>query len=69
MASLTMQTLGTDVPVWNSSGSNFLVHDSTLGASLAAAFKPATSAGFIYSKVRSALPGAKPEPSLEPEYV
>ncbi|KAF1365841.1 arad-like aldolase/epimerase [Lizonia empirigonia] len=59
--------LGTNVPVWNSSGSDFLVRDSTLGASLAASFKPATSAGFIYSKVRSALPGAKPEASLEPD--
>ncbi|KAF3051677.1 hypothetical protein E8E11_010682 [Didymella keratinophila] len=60
--------LGTDVPVWSSSGSDFLVRDSNLGASLAATFKPATSAGFIYSKVRSALPGAKPEPSLEPDH-
>lgn len=60
-------TAGTNVPVWNSSGSDFLVRDSTLGASLAASFKPATSAGFIYSKVRSALPGAKPEASLEPD--
>ena len=33
-----------------------LVRDAQLGASLAAAFKPATSAGFLYSKVRSALP-------------
>jgi Class II Aldolase and Adducin N-terminal domain len=33
-----------------------LVRDTKLGHSLAAAFKPATSTGFIYSKVRSALP-------------
>jgi len=42
-----------------------------LGASLAAAFKPATSAGFLYSKVRSALPsqiaGANTDPSKEPD--
>jgi hypothetical protein len=63
-----MSTAGTNVPVWSSSGSDFLVRDSTLGASLAASFKPATSAGFIYSKVRSALPGAKPEASLEPDH-
>jgi hypothetical protein len=56
------------VPVWNNSNSDYLVRDSTLGASLAATFKPATSAGFIYSKVRSALPGAKPEASLEPDH-
>jgi hypothetical protein len=55
--------------VWDSAGSDFLVRDSNLGASLAATFKPATSAGFIYSKMKSALPGAKAEPSLEPEYV
>ncbi|KAJ4990421.1 hypothetical protein SVAN01_04083 [Stagonosporopsis vannaccii] len=59
---------GTSVPIWTSSGSDLLVRDSNLGASLAASFKPATSAGFIYSKVRSALPGAKPEPSLEPDH-
>lgn len=61
--------IGTDVPIWNSAGSDFLVRDSNLGASLAATFKPATSAGFIYSKMKSALPGTKAEPSLEPEYV
>ena len=57
------------MPVWDSAGSDFLVRDSTLGASLAATFKPATSANFIYSKMKSALPGAKAEPSMEPEYV
>lgn len=67
-ARLTTLTVGTNVPVWNSSGSDFLVRDSALGASLAASFKPATSAGFIYSKVRSALPGARPEASLEPDH-
>ena len=48
------------------------MRDSTLGASLAATFKPATSAGFIYSKVRSALPsqlgGASADPKLEPDH-
>lgn len=57
------------MPVWYSAGPDSLVRDSNLGASLAATFKPATSAGFIYSKMKSALPGAKAEPSLEPEYV
>ncbi|KAF2192212.1 hypothetical protein K469DRAFT_620246 [Zopfia rhizophila CBS 207.26] len=71
--------LGNTVPVWDisshySSGSNhdLLVRDTKLGASLSVAFKPATSAGFIYSKVRSALPsqigGATPEPSHEPDH-
>ncbi|KAJ4286095.1 hypothetical protein N0V90_013444 [Kalmusia sp. IMI 367209] len=69
--------LGSQVPVWNiashyPSGSkhDLLVRDSQLGASLSAAFKPATSAGFIYSKVRSALPsqiGGSSEPSKEPD--
>ncbi|PSN70406.1 hypothetical protein BS50DRAFT_571643 [Corynespora cassiicola Philippines] len=71
--------LGSNTPVWDASGHypsgskhDLLVHDSTLGASLSAAFKPATSAGFIYSKMRSALPsqigGAAPEPSQEPDH-
>ncbi len=63
-----MSLAGTTVPVWSSSGSTLLVSDSTLGASLAATFKPATSAGFIYSKVRSALPGASSEASVEPDH-
>ncbi|KAF2856599.1 hypothetical protein T440DRAFT_383478 [Plenodomus tracheiphilus IPT5] len=71
--------LGTNVPVWDASGHypsgskhDLLVRDATLGASLAATFKPATSTGFIYSKVRSALPtqlgGATSEPKLEPDH-
>ncbi|KAK1911078.1 hypothetical protein P3342_011680 [Pyrenophora teres f. teres] len=71
--------LGTNVPVWDASshypsGSkhDLLIRDNTLGASLAAAFKPATSTGFIYSKVRSALPtqlgGASSEPKMEPDH-
>lgn len=70
--------LGSNVPVWDiashyPSGAkhDLLVRDSQLGASLAAAFKPATSAGFIYSKVRSALPsqiGGSQEPDKEPNY-
>ncbi|KNG44288.1 arad-like aldolase/epimerase [Stemphylium lycopersici] len=71
--------LGTNVPVWDASSSypsgskhDLLVRDSTLGASLAASFKPATSTGFIYSKVRSALPsqlgGASSEPKMEPDH-
>jgi hypothetical protein len=70
---------GKDVPVWDASGHypssnkhDFLVVNSTLGASLAATFKPATSAGFIFSKVRSALPtqvgGAHGEQPLEPDH-
>lgn len=68
--------LGSSVPVWDinshyATGSkhDLLVRDTSLGASLAAAFKPATSAGFIYSKVRSALPsqiGGSQEPDKEP---
>jgi hypothetical protein len=71
--------VGKDVPVWDASGHypsgnkhDFLVRNSTLGASLAAAFKPATSAGFIFSKVRSALPsqvgGASGEEPLQPDH-
>jgi hypothetical protein len=71
--------IGKDVPVWDASkhypsGSkhDFLVRDSTLGASLASTFKPATSAGFIFSKVRSALPsqvgGSQGEQPLEPDH-
>jgi len=70
---------GKDVPVWDASGHypsgskhDLLVRDSTLGASLAATFKPATSTGFIFSKVRSALPsqigGAQGEQPLEPDH-
>jgi hypothetical protein len=70
---------GKDVPVWDasshypsSSKHDFLVRDSTLGASLASTFKPATSAGFIFSKVRSALPsqvgGSQGEEPLEPDH-
>ena len=71
--------LGSKVPLWDASshypsGSkhSLLINNTTLAASLAAAFKPATSTGFIYSKVRSALPpqlgGAIQEPPLEPDY-
>ncbi|KAF1975580.1 arad-like aldolase/epimerase [Bimuria novae-zelandiae CBS 107.79] len=70
--------LGSSVPVWDASshyasGSkhDLLVRDSQLGASLSAAFKPATSTGFIYSKFRSALPaqiGGSQEPDKEPNY-
>ncbi|KAF2501439.1 hypothetical protein BU16DRAFT_199879 [Lophium mytilinum] len=67
--------LGSNVPVWDisshySSGSkhDLLVRDTSLGASLSATFKPATSAGFIYSKMRSALPGAAAEPDHEPDH-
>lgn len=73
-----MYCSGSNVPVWDisshyPSGSkhDLLVRDSSLGASLSAAFKPATSAGFIYSKVRSALPsqiGGSQEPDKEPNY-
>lgn len=48
------------------------MRDSLLGASLASTFKPATSAGFIFSKVRSALPsqvgGSQGEEKLEPDH-
>jgi hypothetical protein len=71
--------IGNNVPVWDAashylSGSkhDLLVRDKTLGASLSAAFKPATSVGFLYSKVRSALPtqigGAPPDPAKEPDH-
>ncbi|KAF2752191.1 arad-like aldolase/epimerase [Sporormia fimetaria CBS 119925] len=71
--------LGGNIPVWDASAhapsgskQHLLVTDAKLGASLAAAFKPATSAGFIYSKVRSALPaqlaGNPPDPSREPDH-
>ncbi|KAF2264362.1 hypothetical protein CC78DRAFT_560350 [Lojkania enalia] len=71
--------LGNNVPVWDiaqhyPSGSkhDLLVRNTTLGASLSAAFKPTTSTGFIYSKVRSALPtqiaGTPPDPSRDPDY-
>ncbi|ORY10675.1 class II aldolase and Adducin N-terminal domain-domain-containing protein [Clohesyomyces aquaticus] len=70
--------LGSSVPVWDisshyPSGSkhDLLVRDTTLGASLSASFKPATSAGFLYSKMRSALPsqiGGTAEPDHEPEH-
>ncbi|CAI6335971.1 unnamed protein product [Periconia digitata] len=70
--------LGTTVPIWNissaySSGSlqDVLVRDVPLGASFASTFKPATSTGFIYSKVRSALPsqiGGSQEPDNKPNH-
>jgi hypothetical protein len=52
------------VPVWdinsvyssNDKQHDLLVRNVTHGQSLAAEFKPATSSGFIYSKLRSALP-------------
>lgn len=50
---------------------DLLVRSSQLGASLSAAFKPATSAAFITSKLRSALPsqiGGSQEPSKEPNH-
>lgn len=67
------------MPVWDASshypsGSkhDLLIRNSTLGASLSASFKPATSAGFIYSKVRAALPaqigGHPPDPAKEPDH-
>lgn len=67
------------MPIWDAashypSGSKhaLLINNTTLAASLAATFKPATSTGFIYSKVRSALPsqlgGATQEPPLEPDH-
>lgn len=61
---------GTHVPLWDDYASNtLLVRDQHVGASLAAAFKPATSAGFIYNKLRGALPlGPHSEPSLEPDH-
>ncbi|KAF2110499.1 class II aldolase and Adducin N-terminal domain-containing protein [Lophiotrema nucula] len=71
--------LGSSTPVWDASahyasGSkhDLLVRDSALGASLSAAFKPATSAGFVYSKMRAALPaqlgGQSSDPAKEPDY-
>jgi len=51
---------------------DLLVRDTSVGASLSATFKPATSAGFIYSKMRSALPsqiGGNSEPSHEPDHL
>jgi hypothetical protein len=42
-----------------------------MGASLSSTFKPATSAGFIYSKFRSAIPsqiGGSQEPDKEPNH-
>jgi hypothetical protein len=71
---------GTSVPVWdiNSAYSSsdkqhdLLVKNTTHGNSLAASFKPATSSGFIYSKMRSALPsqiaGVAPEASDDPDH-
>jgi hypothetical protein len=68
--------LGSNVPVWDAashytggSKHDLLVRDGKLGASLSAAFKPATSTGFLYSKVRSALPGASADPSTEPDHL
>jgi len=71
--------LGTSVPVWDisshypsSAKHDLLVRDTSIGASLSATFKPATSAGFIYSKMRSALPsqiGGNSEPSHEPDHL
>lgn len=74
-----MGTIGTNVPVWDASTCypsgakhDLLVRESTQGASYAASFKPATSTGFIYSKVRSALPsqlgGSSTEPTMEPDH-
>jgi hypothetical protein len=64
--------LGSSVPVWDASSSyasgakhDLLVRNSQMGASLSSTFKPATSAGFIYSKFRSAIPsqiGGSQEP-------
>ncbi|KAF2643220.1 hypothetical protein P280DRAFT_394095 [Massarina eburnea CBS 473.64] len=70
--------LGTSVPVWDISSSysgglphDLLVRNKERGASLSVAFKPATSTGFLYSKVRSALPsqiGGTQEPDKEPNH-
>ncbi|KAF1949166.1 arad-like aldolase/epimerase [Byssothecium circinans] len=70
--------LGNNTPVWDISSAystgakrDLLVRNAQLGASLSAAFKPATSAGFLYSKVRSALPsqiGGSQEPDKEPNH-
>lgn len=66
------------MPVWSASSSyasgaphDLLVRNAQMGASLSAAFKPATSTGFLYSKVRSALPaqiGGSQEPDKEPNH-
>lgn len=56
--------LGAQVPVWDISSAysssdkqhDLLVKTATQGHALAAAFRPATSSGYIYSKMRAALP-------------
>ncbi|TID16172.1 Acyl-CoA dehydrogenase family member 11 [Venturia nashicola] len=71
--------LGTEVPVWDISSAyaskdrhDLLVTTTALGHNLAAAFKPATSSGFLYQKMRSALPttigGTNADPSTTPEH-
>lgn len=67
------------MPVWDISSAystkdrhNLLVATNILGHNLAAAFKPATSTGFLYQKMRSALPttigGTNADPSTTPEH-
>ncbi|QDS70566.1 hypothetical protein FKW77_010500 [Venturia effusa] len=71
--------LATEVPVWDISSAysskdrqDLLVTTTSLGRDLAAVFKPATSTGFLYQKMRSALPttigGTNADPSTTPEH-
>jgi Class II Aldolase and Adducin N-terminal domain len=74
-----MLDIGTEVPVWEISSAysskdrhDLLVTTTTLGHNLAASFKPSTSTGFLYQKMRSALPttigGTTADPSTTPEH-
>jgi ribulose-5-phosphate 4-epimerase/fuculose-1-phosphate aldolase len=67
---------GTGVPVWDITPNysskekhDLLVRTTTLGHSFAASFKPETSTGFLYQKMRSALPtqigGGTADPAKE----
>jgi len=71
--------LGSEVPVWDITPNyaskekhDLLVRTTALGHSFAAAFKPATSTGFLYQKMRSALPtqigGGTTDPATEPTH-
>jgi ribulose-5-phosphate 4-epimerase/fuculose-1-phosphate aldolase len=73
------QSAGNGVPVWDinsayssSDKRDLLVRTTTLGHAFAAAFKPETSTGFLYQKMRSALPsqigGGAPDPSTVPDH-
>ncbi|KAF2425827.1 hypothetical protein EJ08DRAFT_638415 [Tothia fuscella] len=71
--------LGKIPPVWDiasayssSDKKDLLVRTATLGHSYAASFKPETSTGFLYQKMKAALPttigGGTPDPSTVPDH-